>query len=280
MQLVTFRCDSGVRFGIHRDGMIVDLTEVFGGRVGSVRELLAAPGALAEAAELSGPIIDAGDIIFLPPVPDPGKIIGAALNYRDHRDQAAQKEVEFPTLFARWPDTQIGHLAPVVKPTNSEQLDFEGELAVVIGKTASQVPAEEAYSYVAGYSCYNDLSVRDWQMRTTQWLPGKSFPGTGAFGPYLVTADEVGDIEQVTLSTMVNGEVRQAASVGDMLFSIPVLIEYITAFTVLSPGDVIISGTPSGVGLFRDPPVFLQPGDDIEVTVTKVGTLRNQVVVA
>jgi 2-keto-4-pentenoate hydratase/2-oxohepta-3-ene-1,7-dioic acid hydratase in catechol pathway len=217
------------------------------------------------------------DITLLPVIPDPAKIFCVGLNYSDHRAEASRDETPFPPIFFRFADTQIGHGQPAIKPASSQQFDYEGELAVVIGKPALAVPESEAMSVVAGYSCYNDLSARDWQMHTSQWGPGKNFPGTGAFGPWLVTADELPDPAVLHLTTRVNGEQRQDAAVRDLIFSVPALIAYISAFTPLAPGDVIVTGTPAGVGLFRQPPAFLTAGDVVEVEIAGIGTLRNVV---
>jgi 2-keto-4-pentenoate hydratase/2-oxohepta-3-ene-1,7-dioic acid hydratase in catechol pathway len=214
----------------------------------------------------------------MPPIPDPAKIVCVGLNYADHQAEASREASAHPPIFFRWADTQVGHGQPAVKPTPSEMFDYEGEVAVVIGKAGWRVPVEGAMKMVAGYSCYNDLSARDWQNHTSQWGPGKNFPATGAFGPWLVTADDVPEPSAMRLTTRVNGERRQSASVADLIFSIPELISYISSFTALSVGDVIVTGTPAGVGLFREPPSFLVPGDSVEVEITGVGTLQNTVV--
>ncbi len=163
-------------------------------------------------------------------------------------------------------------------PAVSEQFDYEGELALVIGKPASRVAEADAWEYVAGYAAYNDFSVRDWQRATTQWTPGKNFAGTGAFGPYLVPAADLGDVTALGLQTRVNGEIRQKASLADLYFTIPQLLAYITAFTPLAPGDVVVTGTPGGVGLFMQPTGLLKAGDVVEVEITGLGVLRNTVI--
>lgn len=221
------------------------------------------------------------DVEFLPPVPDPGKIVCVGVNYRSHQREtgraAHQAEQAAPTLFIRFADSQIGHEAPALMPTANAEFDYEGELALVIGREAWRVPESDAFDHVAGYGAYNDFSVRDWQLAATQWTPGKNFPGTGGFGPYLVPAADVGDVDQLVLETRVNGETRQKASVGDLYFTIPQLIAYITSFTRLAPGDVVVTGTPGGVGRFMDPPGLLGPGDVVEVEISRLGTLRNAV---
>ena len=246
------------------------------------------PDALAEGVEAlqhqAGDALASGhhrvplaEISFLPVIPQPAKILCIGLNYLDHREEASRDESSYPSVFFRFADTQIGHGQPAVKPASSTMFDYEGELAVVIGRPGRAVPEAGAMDIVAGYSCYNDLSARDWQQHTSQWGPGKNFPGTGAFGPWLVTADEIPDPGKLRLTTHVNGELRQSADVSDLVFSIPALISYVTAFTPLSAGDVIVTGTPAGVGLFRHPPEFLRAGDVIEVEISEIGTLRNVV---
>jgi 2-keto-4-pentenoate hydratase/2-oxohepta-3-ene-1,7-dioic acid hydratase in catechol pathway len=263
--------------GVVQDDHVYEL----GADVGSISEALARgfgwmKGRAREAAEGIG--VPLSEISFLPPIPDPAKIICVGLNYADHQAEAGREGAANPPIFFRWADTQIGHEQPAVKPASSEMFDYEGEVAVVIGKAGRGVSVDAATEMVAGYSCYNDFSARDWQNHTSQWGPGKNFPGTGGFGPWLVTVDEVPDPAAMRLITRVNGEQRQSASVGALIFSIPRLVSYITRFTPLSVGDVIVTGTPAGVGLFREPPCFLVPGDRVEVEVTGVGTLRNTVV--
>lgn len=261
---------------------IIEASTVAAGRWTSVRGLLADQGLAEFAAATDGlePGLALADVELLPPIPDPGKIVCAGVNYRAHRDEAARPAAAHPTLFTRFADSQIGHGAPALKPAVSERFDYEGELAVVIGVSAHGIDPASAWSRIAGYACYNDLSARDWQRHSSQWLPGKNFPGTGAFGPWLVTADEVPDVSTCTLQTSVNGEVRQRASVADLIFGIPELLAYISAFTALHPGDVVVTGTPGGVGLFREPPSFLEPGDVVDVEITGIGRLTNEVVAA
>ena len=231
---------------------------------------------------LTAPARPEADIEFLPAITDPGKIICIGVNYRSHQNETGnavlQKEQKAPTVFTRFADSQMGHLQPALMPASTSKFDYEGEVALVIGKEGFHVSEEDAFGHVAGYAAYNDFSVRDWQVATTQWTPGKNFPGTGGFGPYLVPAADLGDVEKLTLETRVNGDIRQKASVSDLYFSIPQLIAYVTVFTRLSPGDVIITGTPGGVGVFMSPPGLLSHGDVVEVEITGLGVLRNAVV--
>ena len=217
-------------------------------------------------------------ITYLPPIPDPDKIICVGLNYLTHIQEGGRDVPEFPTIFTRWSNTQVAHGQPLIRPTQSETLDFEGELALIVGRRARHVSRADAMAHVAGYSCYNDGSVREWQRHTSQFTPGKNFPGTGGFGPWIATTDEIADISKSSLVTRVNGEETQRATLDDLVFDVPGLIEYCSAFTILEPGDVIITGTTGGVGAYRKPPLWLKPGDTVEVEITGVGLLRNGVV--
>lgn len=221
------------------------------------------------------------EIEFLPSITHPGKIICIGVNYRSHQKETGkavhQKEQKAPTIFTRFADSQMGHLQPAQMPASTTEFDYEGEMALVIGKEGFHVSEADAFDHVAGYAAYNDFSVRDWQLAATQWTPGKNFPGTGGFGPYLVPAADLGDVNELMLETRVNGDVRQKASVADLYFTIPQLIAYVTGFTRLSPGDVIVTGTPGGVGRFMVPSGLLSAGDVVEVEITGLGTLRNTV---
>jgi 2-keto-4-pentenoate hydratase/2-oxohepta-3-ene-1,7-dioic acid hydratase in catechol pathway len=218
------------------------------------------------------------DVNWLPVIPDPAKIICIALNYGEHRTDPGQAVVAQPTVFLRFADSQIGHDHPMVAPLESDRFDYEGELAVIIGKGGRRIAALDALDHVAGYACYNDGSVRDWQAHTTQFTPGKIWPATGAFGPWMVTPDEFGALGPQSLKTRLNGQIMQEATLSEMIFSVPRLIEYVSIFTRLSPGDVIVSGTPAGVGAKRNPPLFMKPGDRVEVEIGGIGTLVNTVV--
>lgn len=279
MKLLTYRVDETVRFGALLDDGVVDVSTRLP-ELPTIRAVLEA-GAIARVAEIvagvAAPDRRLADVDLLPVIPDPGKIICVGVNYRAHRDEVGRGEAKYPTIFTRFADSQIAAGADALRPAESDRFDYEGELAVVIGKRGSHIPEAEAMSFVAGYGCYNDFSVRDWQRHSTQWTPGKNFPGTGAFGPCMVTADEVEDVESLKLETRVNGEIRQSASIADLIFSVPALISYVSRFTPLSPGDVLVTGTPGGVGLFREPPTFLEPGDVVEVEIDGVGLLRNVV---
>ncbi|MBM3560556.1 MAG: fumarylacetoacetate hydrolase family protein, partial [Alphaproteobacteria bacterium] len=183
-----------------------------------------------------------------------------------------------PLLFPRWADSHVAHKQPILRPKESERFDFEGELAVILGKEARRVPLDKALDYVAGYSIYNDGSIRDWQRHTTQYMPGKNYWRSGSFGPCMVTTDEIPDPSKLHLTTRLNGTVVQDEGIDDLIFNVPQLIEYISTFMPLHPGDVIVTGTPSGVGAARTPPLWMKHGDTLEIEISKIGTLTNPVV--
>ncbi len=244
----------------------------------SLRDAIAAGGlAEAKARAASAPRVPLAGVTWRPLIDQPAKIICVGLNYENHRRETGRAEVGNPTIFTRFADSQTAHEARLLMPAVSEDLDYEGELAVIIGTGGRNIPADRALDHVAGYSCYNDGSVRDWQAHTIQFTPGKNFPETGAFGPWLVTPDEFGPLGPQRLQTRLNGQVMQDALLEDMIFPVPRLIEYISTFTPLAPGDVIVSGTPGGVGSKRQPPVFMKVGDRIEVEIDGIGTLANTI---
>ena len=219
-----------------------------------------------------------GDLRLLPVVPDPQKIVCIGLNYEAHRLEAKRAETKHPTLFPRWPTSQTAHGADIPLPPESSQLDFEGEIALVIGKGGRRIAENDAWSHIAGYAPYNDASIRDWQYHTTQWGAGKNFDRTGAFGPWMATRGEIEDGQRLELVTRLNGEEVQRGNTDQLIFSIPVLVHYISTIMTLVPGDVIVTGTPSGVGVKREPPLFMKAGDRVEVEVTGLGRLENRIV--
>jgi 2-keto-4-pentenoate hydratase/2-oxohepta-3-ene-1,7-dioic acid hydratase in catechol pathway len=241
--------------------------------------------AISRAAALDPSERTAGGVVrpreavdLLPVVPRPSKIICAGRNYAAHAAEGNAEVPPYPDLFARFADTLIADGAPIVVPSVSDQVDWEAELAVVIGARARHVAAADAFDVVAGYAPFNDVSVRDYQRRTPQWLAGKNFESSGPFGPALVTRDEVSDPHALQLELHVNGELMQSASTGDMVFSIPDLIADISSWITLEPGDVIVTGTPAGVGALQSPPRFLEAGDVVRVSLEGVGVLENPVV--
>jgi 2-keto-4-pentenoate hydratase/2-oxohepta-3-ene-1,7-dioic acid hydratase in catechol pathway len=255
---------------------MIDIGKYLGARYPDLKAVLQA-GALAELLPFSQYPIDyqLNDVTFLPVVDNPEKIFCVGMNYADKRKEFAET-IDAPTLFIRFPDSLSGHACPVVKPDRSSEFDYEGELAVVIGQTAHNVKREDALSYVAGYSCFMDGSVRD--MQYTWFTSGKNWLNTGGFGPWLVTCDDIADPQQLPIHTYLNGQQVQGDNTANMVRSIPELIEYISAFSPLSPGDVIITGSPGGVGKKRNPPLFMKDGDLIEVEIGGIGRLSNAVV--
>ncbi len=237
--------------------------------------------ALATAASrlLKGPEIDLENVELLAPLPAPGKILCVGLNYVEHSRESGFEPPRYPTIFGRFASSLIGHGAPIVRPRVSDQLDYEGELVAVIGRGGRNIVAADALDHVAGYSIFNDASVRDYQMKTPQWTVGKNFDGTGAFGPVFVTADALPPgCRGLRLQTRLNGEIVQDATTDDLIFDVATLIALLSEAMTLAPGDVIVTGTPSGVGLARKPPLWMRPGDVCEVEVEAIGVLRNPIV--
>lgn len=279
MKIVRYEREGQAAYGFAVGEQVIESSAVSGVTAPTVRELIAS-GSLPDAATVaaSGPGVPLDSVTLLPPV-EAEKVLCAGVNFPTHREEASLKtsRPEHPVIFTRYPDSLVGSGTVLVKPDGVEKFDYEGEPAVIIGKRAHRVAESEAGDYVFGYSVFNDGSARDWQRHSTQWIPGKNFHASGSIGPWLVTADEAGDFDESELTTKVNGEVRQQARIKDMLFSVNELIAYISAFTPLNPGDVIAAGTPGGVGLFMDPPRFLNAGDAVEITIGGVGVLRNTV---
>ena len=294
MRLLSYIAHGKPRLGAMDGATIVDLAAAHaacGGRTGLVppdivslleggeAALAAAQDALAYAAGRSEFAVERSTIERLPVVPRPPKIICVARNYGAHAAEAKLEVLEVPNLFIRFPRSLVADGAPVLVLRASSKVDWEAELAVVIGTSGKHVPAARAYEYVAGYTLFNDVSIRDWQLRTPpiQFGAGKNFDGSGPLGPHLVARDEVPDPHALHIELTVNGATMQSSSTADMIFDIPTLIEHITEFTTLEPGDVIATGTPSGVGHFRDPPIYLRPGDVVRVEIEGIGVLENPV---
>lgn len=279
MKIASYCTQRGVGYGVIDGDHITDLTLRIGARYADLRQLIAANGMEEARRSLQGAMSDylVDEVAFLPVLPNPGKIICVGLNYEEHRVEGSRPKTADPALFIRLPESQTGHRRPMLCPAESTQFDYEGEVAAVIGKTGRRIPEEHAYEYVAGYACYNDGSVRDRQLATSQWTPGKNFPATGSFGPWLTLTDELAADATLTLVTRLNGQEMQRATTDMMIFPIPRLISFISTFTTLEVGDVIVTGTPGGVGFRRSPPVFMKPGDRVEVEVSGVGTLVNMI---
>lgn len=277
MKFSSFTAAGRSSYGLVTEAGIVDLGARF--VEATLRDFLSA-GDLLRAAALADEKADfALDAVqFDPVIPNPDKIICVGLNYHAHVHETGRTVTERPLLFARYAGSQIGHGAALVKPLESNEFDFEGELAVIIGREGRRISEADALSHVAGYACYNDGSLRDWQKHTSQFMPGKTFAATGAFGPWMVTSDEIPDPTSLRLVTRLNGEVMQETTTDLLITSIPALIAYCSTILPLLPGDVIVSGTPGGVGARRSPQVWMKDGDVCEVEISGIGTLSNPVV--
>jgi 2-keto-4-pentenoate hydratase/2-oxohepta-3-ene-1,7-dioic acid hydratase in catechol pathway len=278
MKLVSFRRSDADSFGVVVDTGVVDLHKRYP-KIPDLRTLIAEIPT-SELSRFVGekPDHDLAEIELRPPIPNPDKIICIGVNYHAHLAEIGLARPDYPMIFLRLANTQVGHGCPLVRPLESEQFDYEGELAVIIGSRARRVPESHALDVVAGYSCYNEGTIRDWQSHTRQVSPGKNFPATASFGPWLVTKDDVPDLRSLTLSTRINGQQVQHAELSDMIFSVPELIAYCSRFTELVPGDIISTGTTGGVGAYRKPPLWMKPGDTAEVEISHIGRLSNPVV--
>jgi len=278
MKFISFTHDDQAGFGALVKEGVVDLGKRL--KMANLGQALREAGVdrLRDMAENHGADLGLDAIQgFRPVVADPSKIFCAGLNYDEHVKETNRQRTERPTIFLRLAESQIGHLQPMLVPKESTRLDYEGEIAVVVGRGGRRIPETKAHEHLAGYACYNDGSVRDWQMHTSQWIPGKNFAATGAFGPYLVDTTEIGENDVLKIETRLNGQVMQQATTAMLIFSIPELVSYVSSFIELSPGDVIVTGTPGGVGAKRQPPVFMKAGDTVEVEVERLGVLRNPI---
>jgi acylpyruvate hydrolase len=251
----------------------------FPGDLGHI--LLQGPDALRAAAEAlrRGPLIDLSRIEYLPPVTKPGKIICIGLNYLDHSVETGLKVPDYPAVFVRFLSTLVGHMAPIVRPRLSEQLDYEGELVAVVGKAGRHISKQSALQHIAGYSLFNDASIRDYQFKSTQWTVGKNFDATGAFGSELISADELPPgCKGLHFETKLNGQIVQKAAIDDLIFDVATLVSVLSESMTLSPGDIIATGTPAGVGFTRKPPLWMKPGDVCVISSEQLGVLRNPIV--
>jgi 2-keto-4-pentenoate hydratase/2-oxohepta-3-ene-1,7-dioic acid hydratase in catechol pathway len=281
MKIVSYHHGGKTGYGVVSGDGLVDAGSRMGSDYPTVRSVLTADalGRLADVTAGQSADMALADIAYLPPVTDPDMIICVGMNYHSAFAEIGKTFPGRPSLFMRRASSQVGHLENLHKPASSDTYDCEIELAVIIGKPGRAIAAADAMGHVAGYSVFNEASVTEWMAHTVQNVtPGKNFEGSGAFGPWLVTADEVGNPNELVLTHKLNGAVLQQGPVTDMAFSIPQLIEYISTFTTLLPGDVISSGSPGGIRVRRQSKTFVQPGDLVEMDITRVGTLSNRVV--
>ncbi|MEM8904018.1 MAG: fumarylacetoacetate hydrolase family protein [Actinomycetota bacterium] len=276
VRIASFELDGRSAFGVVTDDGVHDLS---GGPADDLVDAVTSGDDLARRAG-TVPTVDAAAIAWLPPVPNPARILCVGLNYRDHAEESATiaPSGDRPTIFTRFASSVVGHERPLLAPTASDTFDYEGEVVVVIGRRGRNIAVDEALDHVLGLTPFMDGSVREFQRHTSQFTPGKNFDDSGASGPWITTLDEIDDLDAVTVTTRVDGEVRQHAPLGDLITPIPEIIAYCSSFTTLEPGDVIATGTPGGVGVARDPALFLRPGMTVEVEVSAVGTLHNPVV--
>ena len=279
MKLTSFMHQGRPSYGAVQGDRVLDLGPLLGAQAPDLKTLiakkmlpLAAQALASHRAELAF-----GQLQLLPVIPNPDKIVCVGLNYHEHVKESGRDLTEKPALFLRVSASQVGHGQDIMRPPESARLDYEGEIAVVIGTGGRRIAEADAWGHIAGYACYNDGSVRDWQNFTTQWTAGKNFWRTGGFGPWMVSADEIAPGQKLTLTTRLNGQELQRASTDMMILSIPRQIAFISTCMPLEPGDVIVTGTPGGVGNKRTPQLFMKPGDVVEIEVDAVGVLRNTI---
>ena len=277
MKLISFLNQGTPSYGIVNGDDVLDLTPILGAQAPDLKTLIAKDllGVAAEAAKTRPFTLKYSQLTLLPVIPNPGQIFCIGLNYGEHVQETGSKVTESPVIFTRVADSQVAHNQDILRPAESHRLDYEAEIAIVIGKGGRRIKEEDAWDHIVGYACYNDGSVRDWQVATSQWIPGKNFYKTGGFGPWMVTSDEIQPGRVMRLQTVLNGQVLQDTTTDKLIHSIPRQIAYISTFTPLSPGDVIVTGTPGGVGNKRTPQIFMKPGDVCEIVVDAIGTLRN-----
>ena len=279
MKLISFLLHNTTHYGIVQDDKVLNLSPILGAQAPDLKTLIAKK-LLSEAAKTlqqHTPDLNYADLHLLPVIPNPNKIICVGLNYGEHVRETGRELTENPALFVRMSESQVGHGQDIVRPPESHRLDYEGEIAIVIGEGGRRISETDSWKHIFGYACYNDGSIRDWQVSTTQWTAGKNFWHTGGFGPWMVTADEIQPNQKMSLVTRLNGQEMQRATTDMMIHSIPRQIAYISTFIPLEPGDVIVTGTPGGVGNKRNPQVFMKPGDLVEIEVDAIGILRNTI---
>ncbi len=276
MKLISFTTAGRNGYGVVQGDQVWDLSLRFSGSPTLRRAI--ADGVLAKSDLTQRPSdLTIGQVSLLPPIPDPDKMICIGLNYRAHAAEGGFKVPEYPSLFSRLNNTLVASGAPMIRPTVSSDFDYEGELAIIIGKGGRHIAAKDALSHVFGYSCFNDGSIRDYQFKHSL-TAGKNFASTGGFGPWIATADEIPDPSKMTLITRLNGKEVQKKGIDDMIFDVPAIIAYVSTWTPLMPGDVIATGTPEGVGFARKPPLWMKAGDVIEIDISGIGVLRNPII--
>lgn len=279
MKFMAFSKGGSKGLAVEQDGVYRGLTKADPSYPGDLLSLIQSDGLAAAAKALAnGAPVDMASVTVLPPVETPEKIVCVGLNYHDHSAESGYEQPSFPTLFSRFNSSLIGHGAPMVRPAVSAELDYEGELVAIIGREARNVSEAEALDYVAGYSIFNDGSIRDYQFKAPQWTPGKNFDDSGAFGPVFVTADALPKgCVGLELTTRLNGKVVQNAMIDDMVFSVAQIVSVCSSFMTLKAGDVIVTGTPAGVGAGRTPKLWMKDGDVCEVEISGIGILSNPI---
>ena len=277
MNFISFLNNNEERFGIVFNNKVTDLT----GQINNIKSLkeLIQFNCLEEGrsyAKNNPGDIDINSIKLLPVIPNPSKIICVGLNYHEHVKETEKTIADNPVTFQRFNDSQVAHMENMIIPKASNNLDFEGEMALIMKDSESHLSEDDALKYIAGYSCYNDGSVRDWQRHTKSTFGmGKNFKKTGSFGPHMVLAQDIDDYKQLTIKTYLNGEVMQSASLSQLIFDLPFLISYVSKALPWRAGDVLVTGTPGGVGFKRNPPIYLKEGDKVDITISEIGTLSN-----
>ena len=277
MNFISFLNNNEERFGIVFNNKVTDLT----GQINNIKSLkeLIQFNCLAEGrsyAKNNPGDIDINSIELLPVILNPSKIICVGLNYHEHVKETEKTIADNPVTFQRFNDSQVAHMENMIIPKASDNLDFEGEMALIMKDSESHLSEDDALKYIAGYSCYNDGSVRDWQRHTKSTFGmGKNFKKTGSFGPHMVLAQDIDDYKQLTIKTYLNGEVMQSASLSQLIFDLPFLISYVSKALPWRAGDVLVTGTPGGVGFKRNPPIYLKEGDKVDITISEIGTLSN-----
>ncbi|MCH7834497.1 MAG: fumarylacetoacetate hydrolase family protein [Proteobacteria bacterium] len=277
MKVASFEIDGCGSYGVAVENGVREASAVFRAQYPDLRSVLEGDALADLEADRGGDRLALKDLHFLPTIPNPDKIICVGMNYRPHVEELGRDLPDRPVLFVRFRGSQSGHGRPILRPRASAMFDFEGELAVIIGRRARHLQRDAVGACIAGYCCFMDGTVRDWQWHTTQFTAGKNFHRSGSMGPWLVTPAQIPNPVELQLTTRVNGEIMQQGSIGDLIFDIPSLLEYCSTFAELLPGDVIATGTPGGVGAARNPPVWLKPGDRVEVDIGVVGCLVNTV---